>query len=54
MMGKWEPCPFCKGDSKTAWRMGDHWRVQCDRCLAYGPAAPTEAEAIRLWNGRRD
>lgn len=49
---KWGKCPFCKGDSKTAWHLGTYWTVVCNKCLCQGPRAKTEEEAIELWNRR--
>lgn len=49
---KWEKCPFCKGDSKTAWCLANYWYVVCNKCLCQGPRAETEEKAIELWNKR--
>lgn len=49
---KWKRCPFCGGEYKTAVYMAGMWRVQCGRCMSYGPAEESEGDAIRSWNER--
>jgi Lar family restriction alleviation protein len=49
-----KPCPFCGCENeeqliKKDW--GDAtWCVVCDACETYGPSAPTEDDAVSLWN----
>lgn len=47
------PCPFCSG-SKSDIDTSDEnfYRVACAICFAEGPWAPTEPQAIKLWNNR--
>lgn len=50
-----KPCPFCKCNPLRAWRIGVYdkpWFVECPKCLASGPHAETEEDAIELWNMR--
>jgi hypothetical protein len=49
-----EKCPFCKNADKDSmlWTAGaSRWKVQvrCS-CGAAGPAAQSNAEAVKLWN----
>ena len=49
------PCPFCGCGQTMTWHIGHYskpWIVECPRCLAAGPHAETEAEAIDRWNAR--
>jgi Lar family restriction alleviation protein len=46
-----EPCPFC-GSEDCAAEGIISWAVDCRECLARGPFADTEAEAITAWNTR--
>lgn len=50
-------CPFCEShDMGVMFKFGDlcspmkHF-VFCWNCKARGPEAPTENEAVKLWNG---
>jgi hypothetical protein len=56
-------CPFCGPDEDGeggyqpfALDLGEdgrhEFRVNCAQCLVYGPASPTEAEAVAAWNKR--
>jgi hypothetical protein len=47
-------CPFCPPHETNvlADTNGEDWFVTCDSCDCIGPAAPTQAEAIRRWNQR--
>ena len=47
------PCPICGCSQIIAWHIGHYsqpWIVECPRCLAGGPHAETEVEAIDRWN----
>ena len=46
------PCPFC--GSSDLWINGDldPKFVVCNKCLAFGPTAPTVTEATERWNRR--
>lgn len=56
-------CPWCKSGFKRVINAhsfedteGDVemlYYVECDKCLARGPSAPTELDAITRWNGVR-
>ena len=48
-------CPFCGCDRLMTWHAGHRdlpWAAQCMGCMAEGPWAKTEKEAIELWNRR--
>ncbi len=47
-----QPCPFC--GSLELWVNSDTEPkfVACKECLAFGPTAPTVAEATQRWNRR--
>ena len=45
-------CPFCGKDDLTISVM-KRW-ITCGDCLAMGPSALTESEAIAAWNARVD
>lgn len=56
MIEKAKPCPFCNCSQIMTWHIGHYdkpWVAECPRCLADGPHADTEKEAIELWNRRR-
>ncbi|WP_407179546.1 Lar family restriction alleviation protein [Bradyrhizobium sp. STM 3562] len=46
------PCPFC--GSSDLWVNSDLEPkfVACEKCCAFGPTAPTVAEATERWNKR--
>ncbi len=44
-------CPFCES-ADVAPFVTDEFSIRCATCRAYGPAAKSLAEAIRLWNER--
>lgn len=47
-------CPFCGGNSHRLYDMGSKsWRVECDRCLAFGPVGKSRIGAVEAWNKRR-
>lgn len=45
-------CPFCKSTSVTIVLDEDGYCVECNCCLARGPAELTQAEAEESWNRR--
>lgn len=48
-------CPFCGCNKAVTWHIGHRdlpWMVECMGCMAEGPWAKTEEEAIELWNRR--
>jgi Lar family restriction alleviation protein len=50
-----KPCPFCKSDdvdlsSCGGFKDGDEYWVMCMNCLAEGPVARSEEEAVLPWN----
>ena len=48
-------CPFCGCGKAMTWHIGHRelpWTVECMGCMAEGPWAKTEEEAIELWNRR--
>lgn len=50
-----KPCPFCKCSQIMTWHIGHYdkpWVAGCLGCLADGPHADTEEEAIEKWNRR--
>ena len=50
-----KPCPFCGCNKAVTWHIGYRdlpWMVECMGCMAEGPWAKTEEEAIELWNMR--
>ena len=50
-----KPCPFCGCNKAVTWHIGHRdlpWMVECMGCMAEGPWAKTEGEAIELWNRR--
>ena len=47
-------CPFCKSTSVTIGLDEDGFYVECNGCLARGPAELTQEEAEEAWNGRKD
>ena len=55
-MSKLKSCPFCGADAsyievlEIDYSYG--WAVRCDRCMAYGPTAPTRDGAIIKWGTR--
>ena len=54
-MTELKPCPFCGCKDVLRWHVGHYdkpWIVECVGCLADGPHADTEKEAIELWNRR--
>lgn len=49
------PCLFCGCTQIMTWHIGHYdkpWVAECARCLADGPHADTEEEAIEKWNRR--
>jgi Lar family restriction alleviation protein len=46
---KISPCPFCGSSNVGAYQKSF---VQCRNCIATGPMADDEQEAIGLWNTR--
>jgi len=45
-------CPFCGGESLTIHtQQGDPF-VECDKCGASGPPAPTVMDAVASWHER--
>ena len=54
-MTELKPCPFCGCDKVMTWHVGHRdlpWMVECTGCMAEGPWAKTEKEAMELWNRR--
>lgn len=51
MAEKLEPCPFCGSDSVGV--LPGIWFGECFVCEAEGPPGKNYAEAIRLWNTRK-
>ena len=49
-----KPCPFCREKEKLHFdRVSEcAGTIDCDRCQAIGPEAPTKDEAISAWNTR--
>lgn len=49
-----KPCPFCGSTGITInGIVNSHRFMQCNRCLAHGPADPHALEALEnLWNNR--
>lgn len=50
-----KPCPFCNCSQIMTWHIGHYdkpWVAECTRCLADGPHADTEEQAIEYWNKR--
>ena len=50
-----KPCPFCRRDYEyLVFLQRYNWfMIQCSWCMAQGPRARGEAEAVEAWN-RRD
>lgn len=54
---KLHPCPFC-GSENLVFDCDDpgfgvqDWIVECQNCLAEGPACDGRQEAVRAWNTR--
>ena len=46
-----KPCPFCGGNHKITFAMGEYW-INCVDCDASIAMVNTEAEAIAAWNRR--
>ncbi len=53
MAEKLEPCPFCGEVEASHARAAGFDYIWCEGCGAEGPAAELRAEAIRLWNTRK-
>lgn len=54
-MTELKSCPFCGRDNVMTWHIGHRdlpWMVECMGCMAEGPWAKTEEEAMELWNRR--
>lgn len=53
-----KPCPFCFGDGRVQRMRGvageSIFAIACtnDKCLAVGPFAPSEVEAVKKWDAR--
>jgi len=47
-----KPCPFCGGEQFVITGRSSTISVQCADCGATGPAAFSEADAMRLWGDR--
>jgi len=47
-----KPCPWCDNAERVRLCIRFWSYVTCDACAAYGPAKPTPAEAIAVWNRR--
>ena len=45
-----KPCPFCESECPLMVQSSAGAVVSCQRCMASGPAAPTEEMAAYLWN----
>jgi len=46
--------PWCDGVPKArkfGGRWTNRWSVECPKCEMRGPAAATEAMAVKLWDG---
>ena len=52
MADKLKPCPFCGSEAKLANAVAHY--VRCDTCMAFGPTALDDTEAIKLWNTRKE
>jgi hypothetical protein len=53
-----KPCPFCFSDGRVQRMRGvageSMFAIACtnDQCLAVGPLASTETEAVKKWDSR--
>ena len=47
-----ESCPYCGSESLFSDFDSEGFYIECNGCLARGPAAESRAEAERLWNRR--
>lgn len=45
-------CPWCPQSYVTAHKQGHRWYYKCSLCLARGPSAYSEVDALRAWNHR--
>ena len=50
-MDKLKACPFCGGKVRLAQAVAHY--VMCPECMAFGPTANDDEEAIKLWNTRK-
>lgn len=49
------PCPFCDSEDVNLKLLGDaEMAIACNHCLAVGPLAGCEDDAIEFWNERHD
>lgn len=47
-------CPFCGGKRLELWHCGPVYHVVCNTCGAMSGGGGTEAEAVKLWNQRKE
>ena len=47
-----QPCPFCGSSDLRINSDIDPKFVACNKCWAFGPTAPTVAQATERWNKR--
>lgn len=50
------PCIFCQNGEMALWdynvqnSLDSSYSVYCPKCLARGPKAPTQSDAVAMWN----
>ena len=54
MQDELKACPFCGGSNIATVQTDERCYMTCDDCVAEGPLANNEAEAITAWTTRAD